>query len=169
LDKRARVGQVYNLMRTARLNVLYYEILLSRWTKVIRLHDVLVAAAGTASPFAFLNRSSAPFRAQAWFYITIAAGVIGVLKPILRLDRQVSLYSELVTHYRELFHDLKCIADDVESAKDFNTQMDQNFVRCRLKEGDLQKKEPPPNRRRIKKLQLAVEAEYNVENWWYPD
>jgi hypothetical protein len=169
LDKRARVAQVYNLLRTARLNVLYYEESLSRWTSFIRGHDFIVAVSGGASPLAFLKRSSAPAGSQLWFYLTLVASVAGILKPILRLDKQVSLYSELVTHYRELFHELKCIADDIQSEKDFPPSMEKSFIRCRLREGDLQKKEPPPDRRKTKRLQAVVEKEYDINSLWFPD
>ncbi len=169
MDKRARVLQLYNLLRTSRLNVLYYEESLQRWTRLIRGHDFVVAISGAASPPAFFERSSKPTETQGWFYLTIVAGIAGLLKPILRWDKQVALYSELVTHYRELFHELKCVADDVESSREFSSETEEKFVRCRLREGDIQKKEPPPDRSKVKRLQSIVESEYRINNVWYPD
>ena len=167
-NSRERAIQVYDLLRTTRLNVLYYESSL-RWRNIwIRSHDVLVALAGVSSPIAFLKHSQEPIRSQSWFYLTLVAGIAGVLKPILRLDKQVALYAELTTHYRELFSELKCIADDISSARDYSFAFEKRFLACRSKEGDLQKKEPPPSRRKIARLQALVEKQYDMAAIWLP-
>lgn len=169
MNKRERGIQVYNLLRTARLNVLYYEESLRRWTIAIRSHDIIVAVSGTASPIAFLKHSDLPVQMQSWFYLTLVAGVAGILKPVFRLDKQISLYTELVTHYRELVHDLQCVADDMAADRDYSNKLETKFLACRIAENNLQKKEPPPNRRKIKRLQAVVESEYDMTKVWLPE
>jgi hypothetical protein len=169
LNKRERGIQVYNLLRTARLNVLYYEESLRNWTIGIRLHDVVVAVSGTASPIAFLKHSDRPVQTQAWFYLTLVAGVAAILKPVFRLDKQISLYTELVTHYRELVHDLQCVADDMSAERDYSNKLETKFLACRIAENSLQKKEPPPDRRKIRRLQAVVESEYDMSMVWLPE
>ncbi|MCU1224231.1 MAG: hypothetical protein JWQ42_2324 [Edaphobacter sp.] len=168
MNKRERGVQLYNLLRTARLNVLYYEESLHRWTIAIRTHDVIVAVTSAASPIAYFKHSSEPIQKQMWFYFTLAAGIAGLLKPIFRLDKQIALYTELVTHYRELHHDLKCLAEDMAANRDFSLQLDKRFQACRLRENDLQKKEPVPQRGKIERLQAMVEREYDLSEIWLP-
>jgi hypothetical protein len=168
MNKRERGIQLYNLLRTARLNVLYYEESLRNWTVAIRTHDVIVAVTSAASPIAFFKHSDEPLQKQAWFYLTIAAGVAGLLKPIFRLDKQIALYSELVTHYRELHHDLKCLVEDMVADGDFSVTLEKKFQACRKRENDLQKNEPPPRREKIRRLQAVVESEYNPSELWVP-
>jgi hypothetical protein len=169
VNKRERALQVYNLLRTSRLNVLYYEESLRNWTFAIRGHDVIVALTGAASPIAFLRHSKEPFQGQAWFYLTLCAGLAALLKPVLRLDKQIALYTELTTHYRELNHELKCVVDDMAYDQEFSTQLEKKFLACRMAENSLQKKEPPPRKRKVQRLQALVEQEFDMSLVWLPE
>jgi hypothetical protein len=169
LNKRERGIQVYNLLRTARLNVLYYEESLKNWTVAIRVHDLVVAVTSAASPLAFLKHSSEPLQKQAWFYLTLLAGLAGILKPIFRIDKEVTLYAELVTHYRELFQSLNDVVQDMSATRDFSPQLERRFQACRTKGNSLQDKEPPPKREKIRRLQAVVEGEYDMSKVWLPE
>jgi hypothetical protein len=63
-NKHERVSQIYNWFRTARLNVLYYEDSLRKWTLAIQFHDSLIALSGGTSPIAFWQRSADPIYRQ---------------------------------------------------------------------------------------------------------
>ena len=167
-NKHERALQIYDALRTARLNVLYYEESLKNWTFAIRGHDIVVALTGVSSPIAFLKHSSNPVYEQAWFYLTVAAGIAGVLKPILRWDTKVALFAELLNHYCELQLELKSLTEDISAERDVTPKINTKFEACRKTVADLQRKEPPPSRKKIKRLMLVVENEYDMSKVWLP-
>ena len=95
MNKRERALQEYSLPHISRLDVLYYEESLRKWTFAIRGHDVIAALTGAASPTAFLRQPKKPFHDRAWFYLSLCAGLGILLKPILRLDEQIALSIDL--------------------------------------------------------------------------
>ncbi len=168
VDKSERVFQIYNWYKTARLNVLYYEISLRKWTWAVQAHDVLVALSGAASPIAFWQRSSYPLLGQFWFYLTLLAGLSAVLKPILRWEKKIILFSELHTHYCDLYMDLKCLCEDVAAANDLSSKHDSLFQHYRDSFKALERKEPPQDDKKVHRLQEKVNREININKCWFP-
>lgn len=163
-----RMIQIYNWYRTARLNVLYYEESLKRWGRAVRTHDALIALSGTSSPIAFWQRSNEPLLHQIWFYLTLFAAGSAVLKPVLRWENKLTLFAELHTHYCDLYMDLKCLIEDVAFAQDLNTKSNSVFEQCRNRFKEISKKEPPENKRRIRRLEEQVKKEININDYWFP-
>jgi hypothetical protein len=168
ISKHERVIQIYNWYRTARLNVLYYEQSLKNWTLYVKGHDILIALSGASSPIAFWQRSSEPITRQAWFYLTLFAAASAALKPILRWENKLKLFTELHTQYCDLYMDLKYLCEDITAAQDLSTKSNSVFEHCRTRFKELQRKEPPENKRKIKKLQLKVIQEVDVNKCWFP-
>lgn len=168
INKYERMIQIYNWYRTARLNVLYYEEALKRWAFAVRAHDIVIALSGIGSPFAFWQHSSQPLMRQAWFYLTIIAAISALLKPILRWENQLRLYAELHTHYCDLYMDLKCLVEDISADGDLTPKSNTAFEHCRTKFKDLERKEPPPNMKKIKRLEERVKLEIDVNKCWFP-
>lgn len=167
-NKYERMVQIYNWYRTARLNVLYYEESLRHWTWAVRGHDLLIALGGTSSPIAFWQHSSQPMAQQAWFYLTLLTAFLAILKPILRWDNQLKLYTELHTHYCDLYMDLKCLVEDITAEADLTAKANVAFEHCRTRFKELERKEPPPNNKKIRRLEGNVKTEININACWFP-
>lgn len=167
-DKYERTIQIYSWYRTARLNVLYYEEYLKRCAWLVRGHDVIIALSGAGSPIAFWQHSSQPVTQQAWFYLTLFAAFSAVLKPVLRWENQLKLFAELHTQYCDLYMDLKYLIEDITAAKDLSPESNSIFERCRMKFKEIGKKEPPENKRKIRRLETKVKQEIDINKYWLP-
>lgn len=167
-NKYERMIQIYNWYRTARLNVLYYDESLRKWSAAVRAHDVLIALSGSASPIAFWQRSAQPLLHQAWFYLTLFAAASAALKPVLRWESKLTLFTELHTHYCDLYMDLKCLIEDITVAEELTSRSNSVFEHCRTKFKELGKKEPPENRKKITRLEQQVKREININECWFP-
>lgn len=167
-SKYERTLQVYNWLKTARLNVLYYEESLRKWTKAVRAHDAIIALTGVTSPIAFWQHSAAPFYRQAWFYLTVFAGLSAVLKPVFHWDKQLVLFSELKTQYSELYIELKCLSEDISAVKNIDLKAFARLERCREKFKSLSKREPPQDDPKTLRLQKRVNTEIDINDCWFP-
>jgi hypothetical protein len=168
LNKFERVFQIYGWYKTARLNVLYYEESLRKWTWAVRGHDIIIAMSGAGSPIAFWKRSEVPLHQQMWFYLTLFSAVSAVLKPILRWENQVKLFAELETHYCDLYMDLKYLCEDIAAAQELSLKSNSVFEHYRMKFKELERKQPPPNKKKIHRLEIKVNEEININNCWFP-
>jgi hypothetical protein len=164
-----RVLQIYNWYRNARLSALYYEDAMGRWRKINQVHDGLIAFASASSPIAFWKHSQQPVLQQGWFYLTLIAAILGVLKPILRWDKNVTLFAELQTHYCDLYMDLKFLTEDIQAAQRLSPKMETYFEITRRKFKDLERKEPKPDTKKVQLFERRVNQEIDVTKCWFPE
>jgi hypothetical protein len=167
-DKSERMYQIYSWYKTARLNVLYYEASLRKWTQAVKIHDIVIALSGAASPIAFWKHSSVPAYQQTWFYLTLFAAFSALLKPILRWENQVKLFAELETHYCDLYMDLKYLCEDIAANKDLSSKSNSLFEHYRNSFKALERKEPPPNKAKTRRIEAIVNSEIDINKCWFP-
>lgn len=167
-DKAERMYQIYSWYKTARLNVLYYEESLQKWTRAVKGHDIIIALSGTASPIAFWQHSSEPLQKQAWFYLTLFAALSALLKPILRWENQLKLFAELQIHYCDLYMDLKYLCEDIAANKDLNAKSNALFEHYRNSFKMLERKEPPQKDAKTRRLEAIVNSEIDINKCWFP-
>ena len=168
LNKYERMIQIYGWYKTARLNVLYYEESLKNWTRAVRIHDVIIAFSGASSPLAFWQHSDAPIQRQLWFYLTMFTAVSAILKPVLRWENHLKLFAELETHYCDLYLDMKSLIEDITAAQDLSTKHNSLFEHHRATFKALERKEPPPNKKKILRLEEIVNREIDINKRWFP-
>jgi hypothetical protein len=123
---------------------------------------------GAGSPVAFWQRSAEPIQKQAWFYLTLLSGISAMLKPILRWDKKLTLFAELSTHYRDLWMDLKCLCEDMAAASDLTVKSNSLFEHHRATFKALERKEPPQDNPKVKRLEKKVKVEIDINNYWLP-
>lgn len=167
-SKYERMIQIYGWYKTARLNVFYYEESLRNWTWAVKGHDVLIALAGAGSPIAFWQHSSKAIYQQTWFYITLIAAISALLKPILRWENRLKLFAELHTHYCDLYMDLKCLCEDITATQDLNSKFNSLFEQYRRGFKELERKEPLPDPKKIRRLEAKVNEEIKINSCWFP-
>jgi hypothetical protein len=168
-NKYQRVLQVYHWYRTARLNVLYYEELLKKWTRIVQTHDLLIAVTSASSPIAFWKHSSDAALNQGWFYLTLSAALLGIAKPIIKWEKKVALYAELHAQYCDLAFDLKFLTEDITASQDFSESANAIFESSRKRFRDLERKEPPADKKRVRRLEKVVINEFNIDDCWFPN
>jgi hypothetical protein len=116
-------------------------------------HDILIALAGASSPTAFWQHSDKPLLQQSWFYLTLVAATLSVLKPILKWEKNVALFSKLHTRYCDLYMDLKYLTEDMTAEQDVSGKTDSKFTAIRKRFKTLQKDEPPHDKGEIERFQ----------------
>lgn len=170
LDSTERLRQLYRDLRTARLNDLYYGRQLSVWTKIIGLHDVLLAIGTAASPLAFWKSSSDPRLRGTWITLSIGTFILGALKPTLSMQDRLKTLSELRTQYCELFFNLRDLGNEAAAhqayTKDIDTQysvLKKNFSRLAAED------RWEPNLSLIRTLQERVNHEIPPQSLWMPE
>ncbi len=99
------VWGVYDEFRTARLNVKYLEAEIRRLNRLNFWHEVVIAIS-TSSAVAGFSFWQTFFGGYLWTVIGGVAAILSILKPILKLQDQISKKQELLASYRVLDHDL---------------------------------------------------------------
>lgn len=109
VNKHHPVWDVYDELRTARLNVLYYESQLKRLTRLNTTIEWLLAAT-TSSTVAGSWLWKSDIGGYSWKILGVIAIFLAVGRPILNFTNKIKRKSETLGAYRELdnaFLDLK--------------------------------------------------------------
>ena len=117
------VWSVYDELRTARLNVKYLQVEIARLRLFDRWSEVVIAVATTSSvgSFWFLQNSVG---SQFWK----TAGVLSIVRPILKLTDQIQAKEKLLTSYSVLDHDLHFICMEIKHRQKYDNQLHKDFV-----------------------------------------
>jgi hypothetical protein len=170
LDPAERLGQLYDDLRTARLNELYYTDRLSVWSKIIGTNDLLIAFGTAASPVAFWKASSDPGLHITWIILSVVTFALGALKPTLSLQDRLKVYSELKAQYCELFYNLHELRKEAAARQSYTDDIERQFVLLGRGFGRLAAKDRwKPRHALLEKLQLQVNKEIPPESLWMPD
>ncbi len=164
----AQAHQVYDLYRSVLLNKKYCGNRLrfyKRWSLAL---DVILAFRTSAlfSSLLIWQSFSGEF---IWKCLAVVFAVVAVLKPILNLSNDVEKYARLFTVYTELFYDLKGLAWDIQTNKDFTEQSSDFHKQLRSRYNALAGDDDPvPKRKLIEKYGIEVEGEIPAESLWVP-
>ncbi|MFJ7141038.1 hypothetical protein BK669_15310 [Pseudomonas fluorescens] len=164
------VWDVYDLLRTARLNEKYYGCRLERFELINTSCEIIIAVTATSSAVASLPLWGDGVGAQLWKYLIFLSAVISVIKPFLQLTKKIRAYEELYSGYRMLFFDLKTLRVDINQAQQFSKVHQARFNR--IKERQRQLVGNSPERTENEKLKKAcissVLLEMPTESFYVP-
>ena len=105
----------------------------------------------------------------AWLSISGIATVLGVVKSILQVGRQIENYTKLYAGHSNVYLDFKSIVEDIEVSKGLPPKLADKYesIRKRIAElGGLD--DPKPNKKLILTLQSQVNEEIPAEDLWVP-
>jgi hypothetical protein len=110
------VWQVYDELRTAQLNVYYYE---GKRRQVERLQRALDIAVGitTCSAVAALSVWNTSPGKYIWAGLGVLGSLASITKPTLRLDMRIGAYEESAKGYSILAYDLRRISEMIREAR----------------------------------------------------
>jgi len=163
------VWDVYDQLRTARLNELYYGRRLLSYERINFCSEVVVAVT-SSSAVAGLAFWSSEAGNPAWKAMLALAAVVTVLKPLLNLTKRIRSYEELFSGYRLLFHDLKDLRIDISQAQDYTGEHQTRFKKIIEKQRLLADKSPERMEHgRVKsECQAVVLAEFPARAFFIP-
>jgi len=131
------VWAVYDKLRTAFLNVRYYERRLQQTERLNFTLDIILAISAPSSAVAKLWVWDSNIGNIAWTILLIIAAFVSVAKPLLNLSKRIKNYETLVFGYRMLHFDLYEIKTSVETSKKYDKSLQLEFKKSLQREKTL--------------------------------
>ena len=164
------VWGVYDLYRTARLNVKYYSSRLHKFEIFNAGIDIIIAATAPTSAIAGLWFWNTPIGNTAWKVLGIIAAIAAVTKPILMLPKRIKSYNEVLAGYRTLEHDLYQIKEMINQKQRYDKALQLDYTKALKRKGALVAKDPETKQDKtlIKKLVAEINQELPVGSFYIP-
>ena len=140
VNKRHPVVDVYDQLRTARLNVRYFEADLKRLGKINFGIEVVLALAAS-STFAGLWFWANAFGGMLWKIFSAIAAIIAILKPKINLTKIIQSKEVQLAGYRVLDHEFQKITILVNQRQRYDDELKKLFVDALDRKGELIKKD----------------------------
>ncbi len=134
------VWEVYNEVRTARLNVKYLQHQLRRLNKINLGYEIILAVATSSAVAGFSFWQQAAGK-TIWASIGVVAVLLSVVKPILRLPERFQRKQELLASYMILDHDLNMMRMEIRFRRAYDKTLRSQFVRALERKAELVKKD----------------------------
>jgi hypothetical protein len=152
---------VYDLYKTARLNVKFHAAQLSRVEWCNFAIELLIALAAPTSAITGLWLLETNAGQELWKYIAAVAAIAAVIKPLLRLPLRIKNLEQTLSGYRALEYDVEQIVNRIKSEGEFSKA-------CKLMLNDAQQKKKalvvnPAENHQDKKLIERLYQEVNRE------
>jgi hypothetical protein len=147
-NTKAPVWEVYDLLRTARLNVLYWATLLRRTERKYRWLEILTAISvsaasvvGVAISFGFFGVDTS-LNWYIWLGLILIASLSAVLTPFLQLPESIRAYEASVSRYQTIENQLSRLRREIQFKKVYDQQMQNTFEFIRQAMSESQDIEP---------------------------
>lgn len=155
------VWNVYDLYRTARLNVKYYSARLTYLERLNLRMELILGICAPSSVVAGLFFWDTPIGSEIWKILGIIAAVVAVSKPLLKLTGKIKQFEEIITGYQILEHDLFVIKISIEEKQSYDKSLQKEFKKALERKKVLVTK--CPEHREYKKLKNRCTLEVNQE------
>ena len=165
------VWDVYDQLRTVRLNELYYGERLNKFERINFWSEIIVALTSSSSAIAGLSLWNSPDWSNYWKVLLIISAIIATAKPLLNLTKKIRAYEELLSGYRLLCHDLKELKIDINQNENYSVQHKKKFNKIIEKQRILTDKSPESTENKKVKLicQKRVLMELPSNNFYIPE
>ena len=151
------VWDVYDLFRTARLNVKYFSARLGRIEKQNLFMEVVLLISAPTSAVAGLWFFDTPVGEEVWKCFGILTAIVAVLKPLANLNKKIKKYEEVLAGYRALEHDLHEITILISQEQAYTKELKKEFKKTLKRKGVLVSKNPESKEN--KKLKISCEQD----------
>lgn len=164
------VWNIYDLIKTARLNVLYYEHKLQGAERTMVVMQIILAAVVPSSAIAGFEIWDFWLGKYAWEIFVSFSSLVAFIQPFLALPKKAKKYSELVDGYKILYYDLTNIRQSIEEDKSYNTKHKNLFKAAKERRTKLEVRETgiSLNNRLRKHYQEVVKKELPGEKFYLP-
>jgi hypothetical protein len=115
--KDLRVWDVYNLLRTTRLNIKFYSHFLSFWKQINLIVDVFLGLTASSSAVAGWCVWSTSTGEVIWLIISMVAGVVVIVKPFFKIGDRIEAYEKATHDYLMLQSRIEKIVFEIKQAQ----------------------------------------------------
>jgi hypothetical protein len=150
------------------MNRRYYACRLQEIQRWLTVLDIVVAisASGTIAAWSVFKDGGGSF---AWKTFAAVAAVVAVVKPFLRLSKDVERYSELVVGYAAVYFDMKAIVQDIKTEGRVTDEAWARFSVVRQRTKDLGLKDDLiPKRKLHQRCFHEVNNQIPSATLWWP-
>jgi hypothetical protein len=140
------VWEVYDALRTAKLNAEYFTVLLSRAKTKSRRLDTFLQVAVPSSAVGALPLWSDSYLSAVWGVLLSISAFLSVVKPFLRLTDSVQSYEAAIARFRTVEADLAEIRTEIAQAQAYSPDARARFLlasRALYRAREIEPKEPP--------------------------
>lgn len=163
-----RATVINNEYRTASMNRRYYSYRLESTQALNRSLEIIVAVSSSATAAAWRIWQTGAGD-LAWKLFAGTAAIVAVVKPLLRLGKDIERYSELSVGYATVYYDLKVLVEDLIVAGDISGEAWSRYCAIRQRTRDLGIKDDLSPRRRLhRRCFEQVKAEIPSRSLWWP-
>lgn len=165
------VWAVYDMLRTTRLNIMYYGRRLQffeRWNLSMELILAFFAPTSAIAGLWFWNTANGK---QIWLFCGILSAFVSTIKPIAGFSKRIKVYEGVLSGYRLQEHDLKALKHSIEQRQKFDSSHQSDFKRIFDREKPLisQNIESVPDERVRKECQNRVDQELPSSSFFIPE
>lgn len=114
--------EVYDNLRTARLNIYYWTEKLDKPKHQNRSLEIFLAIAVPSSAVAGLSFWQSYYGPYVWGFLSSIAAFLSVAKPFLKLTERVESYEAAVARYRTIEGDLSELRTDIMQERAYDNQ-----------------------------------------------
>ena len=114
------VWDVYNLLRTARLNQKYYLEKLHRVEKLNMAMQIIIAASLPTSAVASYQIWNTELGGPAWSFVLLLASTLALLQPFLKLSEKIKTYDSILNGYLTLDFDLQELRGKISHSNSYS-------------------------------------------------
>jgi hypothetical protein len=131
------VWDVYDLLRTARLNVKYYSCRVALLQRQNFWIEGVLAATASGSAIAGLAFWDTTYGAFVWRFLVVVSAILAVVKPLLKLAERMQNLEELVGEYRAVEYELKKIEVAVKQRHAYEKELQDRFASAMDRMGEI--------------------------------
>lgn len=164
------VWQVYDLLRTSKLNVLYYSACLARAERAQLTMHIVLAAAVPSSAVAGLSIWDFWLGDYAWEAVVAFSSLLAFSQPFLGLPKKIRVYDRLLSGYKVLYFDLIKLRNKIESDQCYENKHKKllDAALDRWKKLEVQEVGLPLKSRLRRRCENTVRAEYAGTTFFIP-
>lgn len=165
------VWAVYDLLRTVRLNVLYYGRRLRTLERANFWMESTLAVFAPTSAVAGLWFWKTNSGKTVWLCCGVITAILSAIKPVLGLTKRIKGFEGVLSGYRLLEHDLRSIKISIEQKKKYDSSHQAEVKRTHDREKPLisQNIESFPIERIRKQCQIQVNSELPASCFFIPE
>jgi hypothetical protein len=165
------VWVVYDLYKTARLNVKYYATQLNKVERVNFIIELIIAISAPTSAVTGIWLLKTDAGQEVWKYIAALAAFAAVLKPLLRLPHKIKNMEQSLSGYRALEYDVEQIVNKIKVERVYSKSSKAMLDDAQKKKKSLVCNPPENNQNKklIEHLYSEVNQELPMESFFVPE
>jgi hypothetical protein len=164
------VWEVYDLLRTAKLNEKYFGYRLQKYVQISNFMEFTIATTASTSAIASLTLWNNGLGGYFWQSFLVISAVISVAKPILGITKRVRLYEEVLSEYRALSYELMQLKVNISTVREYNDIHKGKLNEIMEKHATLVSKSPESTENKTVKIKCINEVlkAYPTKSFFIP-